>query len=136
MYWIDGTKAAVEVIREDGAFRTELLKAMPHLTSITLAPLLGSVSRVNEGCSIFFFFTLECYTFLLLPCSLLSVASMSTAPLDSWTRSFLANTRRGIVFQSKLVVHTLTTSFNVDITRPYSGLGTRERTVYFLCKCN
>nr|QKO28254.1 vitellogenin receptor [Penaeus vannamei] len=41
VYWIDGTKAAVEVIREDGAFRTELLKAMPHLTSITLAPLLG-----------------------------------------------------------------------------------------------
>lgn len=48
VYWIDGTKAAVEVVREDGAFRTELLKAMPHLTSITLAPLLGSVSGVER----------------------------------------------------------------------------------------
>ncbi|XP_042888358.1 low-density lipoprotein receptor-related protein 2-like isoform X1 [Penaeus japonicus] len=41
VYWVDGVKKAVEVVRDNGAFRTEIVTSLQHPSSIAVAPLLG-----------------------------------------------------------------------------------------------
>lgn len=48
VYWVDGVKKAVEVVRDNGAFRTEIVTSLQHPSSIAVAPLLGLVLRPRD----------------------------------------------------------------------------------------